>query len=265
MNNLIANFDQVLNFATQYGMPVAKKRGIIREYIQSKFIAQLYALKGSEQLSFVGGTSLRLLRNLPRFSEDLDFDLLGLSDTQVVELIDEVVKSFARENIPIEIVKNDREGKTYVNLKFPSLLLDLKISSDPKEKLMIKLDYARVWKGQTPQTVLFSRYGFIEQVVTNSLDQLLVQKLTAYVQRRETQPRDIYDVVWLYAQGARIDWDFARANGQSDLVKLAQMKVSGEGVTAAMKRKLEPFLFEEGEVEKMNLFEMVLKDLLINR
>ena len=41
---------------------------------------------------FVGGTSLRLLRNLNRFSEDLDFDNWGLSNKQITDLVNEAVK-----------------------------------------------------------------------------------------------------------------------------------------------------------------------------
>ena len=61
MNNLITNFEQVLAMAKEYGLPIEKKRGILREYLQSKFLVFFYNLSGSEKMSFVGGTSLRLL------------------------------------------------------------------------------------------------------------------------------------------------------------------------------------------------------------
>ena len=266
MNNIIANYSHILDFAHEYGLPSNKNRGIIREYLQSLFISRLYQDPASAKMSFIGGTSLRLLRNIPRFSEDLDFDVLGLTNEEVVGLIKKVVAIFARENIAIELSTTLKGEKTYCNLKFPFLLNELKISTNPKEKLMIKVDFTSNWQGVKTETVLFSRYGAIEQVVTNKLNQLLVQKLAAYVNRQQTQPRDIYDVVWLYAQGARVDDEFVEANNLGDLVGgdlvgTAEKKFATEGVTKAMKLRLQPFLFAEEETNKLDLLGEVLKEL----
>lgn len=261
MNNLITNFEKILGFAKNRGLPINKKRGILREYLQSKFLVEFYALPTTGKMSFVGGTSLRMLRDLPRFSEDLDFDNLGLSDNEVLELIKKTVDTFERENIDVELKKKQGEGKTYFELRFPKVLFDLKISSNEKEKMMIKIDYARYWKSQEVEFKLFSRYGLIEQVVTNKLDQLLVQKLAAYVGRSRTQARDVYDIVWLYSQGAKIDKRFARKNGMSKVLDKARIKFGEEGVSALMKRRLRPFLFDEKEVKKLDLLDSVLEKL----
>jgi len=261
MNNIVANFDQTLTLGQDYGSAVNKTRGVLREYLQSSFISRLYALPKSEKLSFVGGTSLRLLRGLNRFSEDLDFDNLGLSDEKVVELISEVTASFHRENVTIELLHHKKEFRTYFEIRFPSLLQDLHISKDPKEKVMIKIDYANFWQGQKTETILFSRFGFIEQVVTNTMNNLMVQKIAAYVQRKETQPRDLYDIVWLFGQNARFDYEFAKQNDLADIIQRAQTKFEKEGVTQYMKNKLRPFLFQEETVGKIGLLGNVLAEL----
>ncbi len=49
-----------------------------------------------------------------------------------------------------------------------------------------------------------------ENIITNPLDQVLVQKFAAYVKRSVTQPREIYDIVWLYSHGARLDESFMK-------------------------------------------------------
>ncbi|MDZ7586936.1 MAG: nucleotidyl transferase AbiEii/AbiGii toxin family protein, partial [Patescibacteria group bacterium] len=97
MNNLTANFNQVLEFAREYGLPLGKKRGILREYLQALFLSKLYKNHLAAKLVFVGGTSLRLLRNLPRFSSDLDFDNLGLSNKQIIGLVNESAKAIKKE------------------------------------------------------------------------------------------------------------------------------------------------------------------------
>jgi predicted nucleotidyltransferase component of viral defense system len=126
---------------------------------------------------------------------------------------------------------------------------------------MIKFDYADFWQGHTTETVLLNKYGFIENVVVNKLSQVMVQKLTAYTRRNTTQPRDIYDVVWLYSQGATVDTDFASKNGVPDIVHDAQAKYNLEGVPEGFKYKLQPFLFNPEAIRKLDLFENVLKAL----
>lgn len=273
MHNIITNFDQILDFARQMQMPVDKRRGVIREYLQSKFIATFYSLPNSQKMSFVGGTSLRLLRNSNRFSEDLDFDNLGLSNTEVESLVSEVVRRFQVEGLLVELSSHVKEGKTldsssgahvlstdktYFDIKFPDLLKELKITTNPREKLMIKFDYSSFWKGQITEPVLLNKYGFIENVVVNNINQTMIQKLTAYVQRNLTQPRDIYDVVWLYSQGAGVDMDFAKANSLADVVQSAVSKYASEGCPEGFKNKLMPFLFDPEDVRRLDLFGSVL-------
>lgn len=242
-------------------VPVERKRGIIREYLQAKFVTVLFSLPNSNKISFVGGTSLRLLRNLNRFSEDLDFDNLGLTDKDIEVLVKEVVRRFLSEGLEVELKNNVKEGRSYFDIRFPNLLKELKITTNPREKLMIKFDYANFWKGQRTEAMLLNKYGFIENVIVNDINQVMVQKLTAYVRRNLVQPRDIYDIVWLYSQGAAVDADFASANGVGSIVRDSQSKFNLEGAPENFKNKLQPFLFNSEDVRKLDLFESVLEKL----
>lgn len=288
----MTNWSQIITFAKQMGLPEAKKRGILREYLQTKFIHDLYKVPEASKLSFVGGTSLRLLRNLPRFSEDLDFDNLGLKDEEIRKLFKGVVSAWARENIIGQHIEHTKESGSYAEIRFPDLLYQLKISSNPKEKLMIKLDYADFWTGQETEMILLNRFGYIQQIVTNPKDQLLAQKLTAYVFRKQTQPRDMYDIVWLYSQGARLDRSFLEKNNQqlknttafrtqivhdessqknantilaknfgSYVLDESLKKVREEKSLDKYVLRLMPFLFEESESQKILLLEQVLQEM----
>jgi len=81
------------------------------------------------------------------------------------------------------------------------------------------------------------------------------------VQRKQTQARDIYDVVWLYGRGARIDQEFAKSNKLDKLVEDAIKKMESEGISQTLKRRLEPFLFNQENLAKLDLFPQVLKSL----
>lgn len=48
---------------------------LLREYLQAFVLRSLHDCEAFRSLAFVGGTALRFLHGLPRFSEDLDFSL----------------------------------------------------------------------------------------------------------------------------------------------------------------------------------------------
>ncbi len=261
MNNIISNFSQILQHAQEDKVPLGFNRAILREYLQSMVISTIFATPESQKLSFVGGTSLRLLRSIDRFSEDLDFDNLGLLPDQFKVILDLVLARFDRENIVVSLKSVQKGEKQYYELRFPELLYDLKISTNDKEKLMIKIDQSSTWQGQKPEVILFSKYGFLEQVKTNSLGQLLVQKMRAYVSRLQTQPRDLYDIVWLYAHGARFDQEFAQDNHLDDLREQAIQKYESESVTKKMISRLQPFLFNQNSINSLQHLHVVLKNI----
>lgn len=262
MNSIIDNFPQILKFGKEYGLPVTKKRGILREFLQVKILESIYRKKISSKLFFIGGTSLRLLRGLDRFSEDLDFDLAGINFKDIHPLINSLVNEFKKENISVNIYKNKTEKRFYYELRFPELLFQLGLTENKEEKLTIKFDFEKFWRAEKREIILLNRYGYLSNVVTINLDQILVQKIYAYLNRKQTLARDLYDIVWLISRQAKIDGDFVKKNHlPRDLVKNAIEKFQKEKKKLpAIKRKLIPFLIYEENVEKLNFFaNLVLK------
>ena len=260
----MVGFDQILDFAHQYNLPLSKKRAIVREYLQVKILDSMYRQKISTQLIFVGGTALRLLRGLDRFSEDLDFDIdESISSSQIKKLMENVNQQLTKENILVDLYSNTTAKRSYFELRFKNLLYDLSISKNKEDKLAIKFDFEMFWKKHTKEIVALSRYGFLVNVVTASLDTILVQKLFAYLHRKQTLPRDIYDIVWLYAFGAKIDKDFLKENNLSFnlLAKAKEKYVREEKLLANLKRKLQPFLIDEEYIDKLDLFPQILEKL----
>ena len=52
-----------------------RRLNLLREYVQACVLRSLHESEAFLSLSFVGGSALRFLFSLPRFSEDLDFSL----------------------------------------------------------------------------------------------------------------------------------------------------------------------------------------------
>lgn len=265
MNPIVDNFSRILEFAKEYGLPEFKKRGILREFLQVKILDHLYRKKISSQLYFIGGTSLRLLRNLDRFSEDLDFDLgekIGFDD--VASLMDSLVGELKKENINVEIYQNKTGKRIYFELKFLELLGQLNLSQNKGEKLAIKFDFENYWQGEKREVILLNRYGFLVNIITIDINQILTQKIYAYLQRKQTLARDLYDIVWLIGQQGKIDWNFVKKNHlPKNIVEKAIEKFENERKKInLLKRKLIPFLINEENINKINLFPDLLERII---
>ena len=50
---------------------------VVREYLQARILQALQDRGAFQRWAFLGGTALRVLYGLPRFSEDLDFSLIS--------------------------------------------------------------------------------------------------------------------------------------------------------------------------------------------
>lgn len=255
MTNLQTNWPQIADFAQQYGLLLERRRAIVREYLQTKVISLIYAEKVSTQLFFVGGTALRLLFGLDRFSEDLDFDSYGVSGVELKTLLEQVAGQLRKENYLVDLYHNIKKSKNYFEFRFRDVLLEGGASLEKGEKLAIKFDFESGWRGQKREIVLLNKFGFLANVLTKSRDQFVVEKLAAFLGRKETQARDIYDLVWLAAQNSRADSEFARANGYDakELVAKAKEKFAEENARV-MKKSLAPFLINDASVSKLDFF-----------
>ena len=90
---------------------------------------------------------------------------------------------------------------------------------------------------------------------------MAVEKLAAYLGRNETQPRDLYDLVWLLSRGTKLDLNFAQKNHlPPDLLEKARKKfVRERKLLSKLKAKLRPFLFDEKEISKLDFFGDLVK------
>jgi len=250
------------------GIPVSYKRALIREYLQTRIIYYLYDFKNSRKLSFIGGTSLRLLRNLDRFSEDLDFDNLDLNFNQIKKLFEEVVARLKREGFVIEFRLRKTDDSGIGEIKFIGLLQELGISRDPKEKLVIKINYTTPSVKPLLETVVLSRFGFIQNIVTNEENVLLAQKINAILKRKDLQPRDFYDVVWFASKNIPVSsllFKMAETKNKSEILNKLEEKYSQlERKKKIFKKRLIAFLIHKENIKYLDLFPKVISKLINN-
>lgn len=77
-------------------------RYMLKEYLQLLILDYLTTTPYIGKVAFIGGTNLRLIQGIDRFSEDLDFDCKDLSETEFLAMTDSVVTYLRQNNIEVE-------------------------------------------------------------------------------------------------------------------------------------------------------------------
>ena len=255
--------DSLKEEGKRLNIPENKPRALIREYLQTKIIYYLYQEKSSKLLSFIGGTSLRLLRDLDRFSEDLDFDNLGLKFSEVENLFLRVKSKLEKEGFEIEYKMKRTDDSGIGKMKFKNLLFQLGISPHKGENLAIKIDYTSPKIKPETEIVILGRFGMVQSVITNTLEFLFSQKIKAALKRKDFQPRDLYDVVWFLSRKVKpspLLFSELKVKNEKELFKklgrFYQKKVKPN--LKNLKRRLAPFLIDEKKIYYLDIFEKMI-------
>lgn len=172
-------------------------RCIVREYLQARTLEFLQDNGAFVNWAFVGGTALRFLYSLPRFSEDLDFSIAesGMEDN-FTELMVKIKNRFIAENYVVAIkAKADKTVKAAF-IKFPGLLYELGLSPLSHEVISIKVDIdSNPPAGANLETSIIRKHCLLN-LQHYGKSSLLAGKLHALSTRKYTKGRDVYDLMW---------------------------------------------------------------------
>lgn len=91
----------------------------LKEILQELALLALWRAKFFEHAAFYGGTALRIVYGLNRFSEDLDFSLLAPDDTFIIDnyfpFLSQELKAFGFD---VEIQKVDKNKSSAIESAF---------------------------------------------------------------------------------------------------------------------------------------------------
>lgn len=172
-------------------------RNMTREYLQALILQLIQESGAFTTWIFHGGTALRFLYSLPRYSEDLDFCLLQSAKTfNLVNTVDYIQRALAAENYQVEIKTSGKTAVKSVWLRFPGLLYELGLSSHQNEILALKLeiDTNPPAGGKTTTTIV--RRHVMLNLFHHDQPSLLAGKLHAILSRPYTKGRDLFDLFW---------------------------------------------------------------------
>lgn len=172
----------------------------LREYLQAFVLRSFHEREAFRPLAFVGGTALRFLHNLPRFSEDLDFSLVMDEGYAGQEWMAQVKRDLVLAGFSPEVTWNDRKVVHIGWVRLAGLLHDAGLSGQPAEKLAIKveIDTCPPAGARCERRVVTHHVTFLLQYY--DLPSLLAGKLHAVLTRKYDKGRDWYDLVWHLSQ-----------------------------------------------------------------
>ena len=239
------------------------QRYMLKEYLQLLILDRLANSPYAGRLCFIGGTNLRLIQGIDRFSEDLDFDCKDLSEEDFLSMTDDVVRYLQQNGWTVETRDRGNAKLTAFrrNLYFPQLLFNLGLTGHREERFLIKIEAQDQGTAYTPEVAMVNRMGFLFGVQVPPLDVLLSMKFCAILSRQKG--RDFYDAIFLLSKtGPNLPFLQARTGISS--VEELKASVSSCLKSVDMRQKKRDFvhlLFNEENAERILLFENVLQSL----
>ena len=195
---------------------------ILKEYLQLMILDYLSSTTHIRKMVFIGGTNLRLVKGIDRFSEDLDFDFKDLSKDEFFDMTNGVIRFLERSGLRVEVKDKDNPKLTAFrrNIHFPELLFDLGLSGHREERFLIKVESQGQGIIHEPVIANVKGCGFFFPFPVPSDGVLCSMKIAAMLNR--SKGRDFYDLMFLLAQ-AKPDYGFlSRRCGVHDLQEFKQ-------------------------------------------
>ena len=193
--------EQIANYFPPYiNENPSLRKYMVKEYIQLLILDFLSNSHWVKKLVFIGGTNLRLVKGIDRFSEDIDFDSKNLPADEFIKMTQDVVLFLKRFGLDIEV--KEHAGKKLSafrsNLVFPGLLLDLGMSAHKEEKFLIKIECQDQGINYSSFAANIKGCGLYFTFPVPGDSVLCAMKISALLNR--SKGRDFYDVIFLLGQ-----------------------------------------------------------------
>ncbi len=240
---------------------VADYKNAIKEIVQEIALLGLWRAKFFDKAAFYGGTALRILHKLDRFSEDLDFSLLKPDPNFDLSSYEKAVQEelmslgFTAEVKKKKKTKESAIDSAFIKINTIQHLLLIGIpegvdrSIHPEEVMKIRFEVDTdppLHEGKTENALLLLPSPF--SVKTFCLGDLFAGKVLATLCREwkgRVKGRDWYDLVWFIARDIPCSLDYLerrmRQSGfwnketftREDLLELFDQKIASLDIKSA--------------------------------
>ena len=224
-----------------------EQENVLQELMQHYVLASLSRGKFFAQAGFHGGSCLRILHSMNRFSEDLDFVLKAPDPTfEWKPYLERIRRDFAAEDIDLVVGGRGTKGSAVkkVFLKTDSigqiLNLELPYTRHASKKIRIKLEVdTNPPAGATFET-RYITFPLTAAVTAMDLSTGFGSKCHALLCRNYTKGRDWYDFLWYAAKEVAPSLELlAKALDQQGPWSGQRLDVTGKWFLDAMRNRIE--------------------------
>jgi len=228
-------------------MSSEEKLNRVREFLQIVALKILYDKGALNNLVFVGGTALRILYDIRRFSEGLNFSLVQKKDYDFLQLNAELVRGFKLYGLSVESSPKDKNESTVhgTSLKFSGLLKEVGLSALGSQKLSIKfeIDTNPLKGGHLANTLVNKTY--IINITHFDLPSAFATKLHACFYRKFTKGRDFYDFIWYI--GRKVKPNYVLLNNAVEQTEGSNPRLNEGNLKAFLLRNIERIDFNQAK------------------
>jgi len=224
------------------------QENVLQEIAQHMVLASLSraGLFSKAQAVFHGGTCLRIVHGMNRFSEDLDFFLKrpdpGFSWRGYVE---HVVRDGKSEGLDFshQLKPEDKTAVKKAFLRTDAFGLDLapvlRYPRDPRKLIKVKLEIdVNPPRGSAFET-RYLAFPVIRAITTQSLESGFAMKIGALLGRTYTKGRDWYDFIWYVGKKIAPDLGlFSRSIDQQGPWADKKIKVDPGWLKTSLKKRI---------------------------
>lgn len=250
-------------FPKQIQENIIHHKYMLKEYIQLLILDYLSTTKYIKKITFIGGTHLRLVNKIDRFSEDIDFDCKDLSRHEFITMTDSILMFLDRNGFRVEARDHQKEHlKAFRrNIYFPEFLFDLGLSAHKDERFLLKVESQDQLFAYKPILSNVNACGLFFPFPVPPIEILCSMKISAMLSRQKG--RDFYDVIFLLGL-SKPDYHFLSAKmGIKDLPELKDVtKNMLKSVDLHHKRKdFEHLLFNRDKGKNILRFEEFINEI----
>jgi len=176
------------------------KLNLMREYLQAYTLSIMHNEGMFRETAFLGGTALRFLYNIPRFSEDLDFSSTGKAQVDFARLIKKIIFELKSAGYDVSTVYNNKKTVKSVFIKFSGLMFEAGIAPLKSQKFSIKIEIDSSPPDKAVTEVRVVNKYFPISFLSYDIRSLFAGKLHAILSRKYAKGRDYFDLGWYLAK-----------------------------------------------------------------
>ncbi len=185
----------------------------VREYLQAYFLYVAYKTKFYQNLVFTGGTALRFVHQIRRFSEDINFSLSNKAKNYDFNaMINQIQQEFNLAGYDLNIKHSSERTVHSALLKFSGILNETGPSPLKDQKIIIKVEIDTNPPRGGVETNSVYKSTFMFYTLHYDLPSLLAGKIHALLCREYAKGRDWYDLLWYMGKSKELEPNFTMLN-----------------------------------------------------